>query len=148
MIQTYDITYEGILVGTAEVERYGLYHSFSCRCQIPDDGLYRIHVICEENREDLGICVPMGTLFGTDKKIPSKRIGDKQLCFELVTRDWKPVTPLLREEEPPVLPEIPETPEEELFIPVTEEAPFEYLDRLESAVMETRGDETGIVLRQ
>ena len=64
-----------------------------------------------------------------------------------------------KKEEEAQLPEaevsIPEPEEEgladepkEVFIPVSEEEPFEYLDKLENAVMDVREETVGIVLRK
>jgi len=166
--ETYDITYNGAPVGTARMEKLGLYYLFSCRCRLPDQGLYRIHVISPQTREDLGICVPMGDVFGMDKKIAAKHLGEGIPAFELVEKDWKPrdvipelptpqeedaveaplpaqeETILMEPDETPVQPE----PVEDRFVPVSEEEPFEYLDKLEDAVMEIRGDQQGIVLQE
>lgn len=164
MAETYDITHEGAPVGSAQMEKQGLYYVFSCRCRLPDKGMYRIHVICGETREDLGICIPIDGMFGTEKRIPSKRLGEKTPAFELVAKDWVPPTPAMPEPEEPPLEEekqsIPEpeepvfheeaqfTPEsvEDTFIPVSEEEPFEHLDKLENAVMEIRGDTPGVII--
>ena len=137
MAETYDILCDGEPVGTARVEKAGLYRSFFCRCYLPREGLYRIHAICGENREDLGICIPIDDAFGMDKKIPAKRLGDSALQFELVPKDWQP-----QEQIPP------EPAPEELFIPVSEEESFEHLDKLENAVMEVRDGEVGILVRE
>jgi hypothetical protein len=150
MAETYDITHESALVGTARMEKQGLYYVFSCRCRLPKEGLYRIHAINGDAREDLGICIPMDGVFGMDKKVPQKRIGEGILTFELVPKDWKP-QPVVAEPEP-VEPEPQPDPleeeieQEELFVPVAEEQPFDYLDKLENAVMEIREDTPGIIL--
>ena len=155
MAETYDITYDGAPVGTARTEKQGLYYVFSCRCRLPEDGLYRIHAICGEAREDLGICIPMDGAIGMDKKVPQKRIGEGMLTFELGPKDWKPreIVP-----EPEPIPQVEETVQpvqaeeiappaavEESFIPVLEDEPFDYLDKLEEAHMEVRDDTPGIV---
>ena len=88
MDETYDIVFEGVIVGTAQMQRQGLYCRFCCRCRLPDEGLYRIHAICGRTREDLGICVPMDGGFGMDKKVPAKRLGEGEMSFELVPKDW------------------------------------------------------------
>ena len=155
MAETYDITYDGEPVGTARMEKQGLYYVFSCRCRLPEEGLYRIYAINGDAREDLGICIPMDGVFGMDKKIPQKRIGEGILTFELVPKDWKP-QPVMTEPEPmpqveetvhPVQAEETEPPAavEESFIPVSEEEPFEHLDKLEDAHMEIHDDTPGIV---
>ena len=169
MADTYEINFEETKVGTARMEKQGLYYSFSCRCRLPDDGLYRIHVICGGNREDLGICVPMDGAFGTDKKIPSKRLGDGAMAFELLPKDWKPlevivpepVAPAATEEKSPVPEPVQETaipesteetsapePTEETFIPVSEEEPFEHLDKLENAVLAEQNGQLGITIQE
>ena len=153
MAETYDITYEGAPVGAARMEKLGLYYVFSCRCRLPKEGLYRIHAISGDTREDLGICIPMDGAFGMDKKIPTKRLGDGRLTFELVPKDWKPWE-IVPESEP--VPQMEETEEEtvqnesdeEVFVPVSEEEPFEHLDKLEDARMEMRDDQVGIVIQE
>ena len=165
MSETYEVTYDGAPVGKAQMEKQGLYYAFSCRCQLPDAGLYRIHVICGDHREDLGICVPMDGVFGMDKKLPVRQVGVQSPAFELVPKDWKPpVVPVdepviqAEEEEPEVLPveEAPLEPEMEemiqtdfcgkTFIPVTEEEPFDHLDKLDEAVMDLQEGQAGIVI--
>ena len=157
MAETYDITHEGAPVGTARMEKQGLYYVFSCRCRLPEEGLYRIHAINGDAREDLGICIPVDGVFGMDKKVPQKRIGEGMLTFELIPKDWKPqpvmlspepavTEPELVEPEPEPDPLEEEIEQEELFVPVAEEEPFDYLDRLENAVMEIRDDTQGIIL--
>ena len=166
MAETYDIKLDDSLVGTAQVEKQGLYYLFSCRCRLPEEGLYRIHVISGDKHEDLGICVPVDGFFGMDKKIPAKRLGEGAFLFELRPRDWKPcpVVPEHKNAPAETVPEeetqpeaetvIPEpeaehssrTVAQERFIPVSEEEPFDYLDKLENARMEIRDDTPGIVI--
>ena len=90
MAETYDITFEAAPIGTARMEKQGLYYRFVCRCRLPEEGLYRIHVILGDKREDLGICVPVDGAFGMDKMISAKRLGEGTPAFELVIRDWQP----------------------------------------------------------
>ena len=158
MAETYDITHEGAPVGTARMEKQGLYYVFSCRCRLPEEGLYRIHAINGDGREDLGICIPVDGVFGMDKKVPQKRIGEGILTFELVPKDWQPqeIVP-----EPEPIPQVEETVQpvqaeeigppaavEESFLPVSEDEPFEYLDKLEDARMEVRNDQVGIIIQE
>ena len=147
MAETYEIFYDGECIGRAAVERKGLYLCFSCRCRLPDEGLYRIHVRSDEGREDLGICVPMDEGFGMDKRIPIKHLGEGKLHFELIPKDRKRVEI--------TAPELPEDAKEEAtaclervqqFIPVSEDEPFDHLDKLETAHMEIRDDLPGIVI--
>lgn len=167
MPETYDITYENEPVGRARMEREGLYLHFFCRCRLPDSGLYRIHVISGGKREDLGICVPVDGAFGMDKRIPAKRLGEETPTFELLPKDWSPHPAEIPEpaapiEEESTIPEpVEETPApepreeapdvkevEELFVPVSEDKPFAYLDQLENAVFAERDDQPGILIRE
>ena len=155
MAETYDIVYEGKPVGTAQVEKQGLYCTFSCRCRLPEEGFYRIHAVYADKREDLGICVPLGADFGMDKKISIKRLGEGKPSFELLPKDWQP-EPVVQEpesqiEEMPTVEEpIVETEEPigAMFVPVTEEEPFPYLEQLEHAVLEVREEEAGILISE
>ena len=147
------MNYDGTQVGTVRADKQGLYILFSCRCRLPQEGLYRVHAVCGKHREDLGICIPLGGSFGMDKRIPAKRLGEGMLAFELVPKDWTPpaaATP--KQEHPTVELPMPEPAAEESgepapqFVPVSEEEPFEYLDKLEDAHLEIRNDIPGIVI--
>ncbi len=169
MAETYEIFYAGERAGTVQREKQGLYYLFSCRCRLPEEGLYRIHVICGERWEDLGICVPLDGAFGMDKKIPAKRLGEGDMTFELLPKDWQlpAPEPVIEEQAVPMVEEQPEPSEEaeyeeelfvpepeedvaepaaELFVPVAEEAPFDYLDHLEDAVLAEKDGRIGIVI--
>ena len=152
MADAYEIQYQGKTVGAVRAEKQGLYYCFHCRCTMPDDGMYRIHALTGDTREDLGICIPVEGKFGMDKKVPMKRLGEGALTFELVPKDWVPEKDaaepeLPAEEETVTEPVIAEEPEES-FLPVSEEAPFEHLDKLENARMEVRDDQVGIVIEE
>ena len=110
MAENYDITYDGASVGTAQWEKQGLYYRFSCRCNLPDEGLYRIHVLCGDKHVDLGICVPMEGAFGMDKKIPVKNIGSGEMTFRLLPKDWKQMR-IVYDAQPEEMPEVQHTEE-------------------------------------
>ena len=116
MAQIYDIVFENQPMGTAHMERQGLYFCFSCRCRLPGDGMYRIHALCGDRREDLGICVPMDGAFGMDKRLPAKRLGEGSPTFELLPKDWQPPEEVIPEVAAPA-------PEEEIPAAVVEEEP-------------------------
>ena len=162
MSETYDIKFEDSPVGKAQMKKQGLYMLFSCRCRLPDTGIYRIHAVYGDKREDLGICVPMGELLGMDKKIPAKQLAEGIPDFELLPRDWQPEQAVVEQtvvSETQIMEvpaeaitdeyeeaELQEQTEEETFIPVREDAPFEYLEKLENAHMEFRDDTPGIMI--
>ena len=154
----YEITYEGAPVGKAQIEKQGLYYHFSCRCRLPEEGFFRIHVINSDQRENLGICVPIDDVFGMDKRLPVARLGEGNLSFELLPKEWEFQQVVIErgmEETPDVEEmqlEINEIDNQEtgnvIFISVYEDEPFDHLDKLENARMQTCDDLTGVVLTE
>ena len=127
MVGTYEIRRGNETVGTAKVEKQGLYYRICCRCKVSGEGMRRIVVTSGKTREDLGICVPMGNEFGLDRKIPCKRFGDGKPEFLL-------------------LPKYPGI--QGRFVPVYPDEPFAYMTRLKNAYLEIREGQPGIVIRE
>lgn len=125
MVGTYEIRRGTDNVGTARVERQGLYYRFSCRCRVNGEGMRRIVVTCGDAREDLGICVPMGGEFGVDKKIPCKRFGEGTPEFLL-------------------LPKYPDV--QGKFVPVYPDEPFAYMSKLKDAYLQVRDGQPGVFI--
>lgn len=126
MIGIFDIRMGDKIVGKAQVEREGLYYRFSCRVILPGQGMYRLLVRVGEIREDLGVCIPMGSQFGVEKKIPCKRLGEGIPEFILMPKDGAPRTGT--------------------FVPVYPEEPFAYIRRLENAFLAHRDGQIGIMI--
>ena len=122
----YEVFEDEKAVGTVEATREGLYIHFSCRCQPVHREMIRLWMICGEQETDLGLCVPMGDGFGTEKRIPAKLCGPGEPRFCLRHKD-----DTLRGR----------------FIPLSPEEPFQYLHRLETAFLERRGTRLGIVIK-
>ena len=127
MVGTYEIRRGTEPVGTATVDRQGLYYKFSCRCHISGEGMRRIVVDCGDVREDLGICVPVDGAFGLEKKIPCKRFGEGKPAFFL-------------------LPKYPDIYGK--FVPIYPDEPFAYMARLKDAYLQVREGQPGIVIRE
>lgn len=126
MIGSFDIHMGDKTVGKAQVERESLYYRFSCRLSLPGQGMYRLMVRVGENREDLGVCIPMGGLFGAEKRIPCKRLGEGIPEFILMPKDGAPRTGT--------------------FVPVYPEEPFAYIRRLENAFLAHQDGQIGIII--
>lgn len=126
MIGIFDIRMGDKIVGKAQVEREGLYYRFSCRLSLPGQGMYRLLVRAGEKREDLGVCIPMGSQFGVEKKIPCKCLGEGIPEFILMPKDGAPRTGT--------------------FVPVYPEEPFAYIRRLENAFLAHRDGQIGIII--
>ena len=122
----YEVFQNGKVVGKVEVVREGLYCRFSCHCKPADRDMIRLWMICGEKETDLGLCVPMDGGFGTEKRIPAKLCGVGEPTFCLRHKD---------------------DTRRGKFVPLSPEEPFQYLHRLETAFLERRGTQLGIVIR-
>lgn len=121
----YEVFWKDRAVGTVETAREGLYWRIACRCHLPGREMFRLWMDCGERQIDLGLCVPIGEGFGTEKRIPANRCGTGKPNFFL-----RPKDDLLRGN----------------FIPLSPEEPFGYLHRLENAYLEKRNGRVGIVI--
>ena len=121
----YEVLENEKVVGTVEAAREGLYIRFSCRCRPTDRDMIRLWMICGEQEIDLGLCVPMDGGFGTEKRIPAKQCGPGEPWFCLRHKD---------------------DTRRGKFIPLSPEEPFQYLHRLETALLQRRGTQLGIVI--
>ena len=115
--------------GTVKVEKQGLYYRFSCRCQNPGAGMYRLQVQTSVGNVDLGLCVPVDGAFGMEKRMACKHFGSGDPVFTLVPDG-------LRKEEAGKL------------VAVYPEEPFSYLHRLQDAFLEIRDGQPYIRLRE
>ena len=109
------------------MEKQGLYYHFSCRCRLGGATMQRVMVACGEKKVDLGICVPMGNVFGLEKKVPCKQFGEGSPQFFLTPR--------------------PQCSGGK-FVPVYPEEPFAYMSKLKGAFLEIRNGQMGIVLAE
>lgn len=112
-------------VGRVQVFCQGLYYRILCRCELSGDVMCRLEVSSGENRQNLGIVVPMGSGFGLDTKLPIKRVGQGTLAFQLIAQNEN---------------------EKRQFIPISPEEPFAYLSRVKSAYLVKRNGAAGIAV--
>lgn len=108
-----------------QVLRQGLYWRFLCRCRFSSEQLCRLQVECGGTREDLGILVPVDGGFGSDRKIPVKRLGQGTPVFRILVNGKE---------------------EREKFIPICPEEPFSYIARLKESYLVRRNGQIGIVV--
>lgn len=73
-------------VGKVFVERQGLYYRFRCRCCLTGNVMYRILACCGEDKQDLGILVPMEGDFGLQKRLAVKLFPEGTPRFLAVPR--------------------------------------------------------------
>ena len=125
MNRQYSVSVSGKHAGKVVVQRQGLYYYFSCRCQLPDNGMYRLIVSCGTKRENLGILIPQGESFILDKRLPVKRIGNGELSFSLIPKKES----------------VSGT-----FVPISPEEPFTYISRLKKSFLIYRNGQPGILI--
>lgn len=124
----YDILRGGEKIGKAEVRREGLYYRFKCVCDLTGEVMYRLTVSCGEKTENLGIPVPEGDCFYLNTRLPVSRFPKEDPIFRAVPRHEKQQTGK--------------------WVPISPETPFDYIARLQDAVMERRDGEVGILIKE
>ncbi len=123
----YEVTFGGQAVGKVQVTREGLYWHFLCHCCLSGGVVCRLQVVCGGKAESLGVLVPSGEGFRLETKLAAKRLGQGELCFEVV-----PNRPVLQGK----------------FVPIRPEEPFAYLTRLKDAYLARQEGQLGVVIRQ
>lgn len=82
----YPIEHNGLVVGTAQIKREGLYFHIKCVCRIPKAGKFNVILYTEEGNVNLGLCVPVKDMFGLSARIPQNKTGKGNLHFLLRRR--------------------------------------------------------------
>ena len=123
----YDIFRGGEKIGKAQVRREGLYYRFLCCCDLTGEVMYRLTVKCGKKIENLGIPVPDGDSFRLSARLPVSRFSSGMPEFQAVPKHQTL---------------------DENWVPLNPEVPFDYIHRLENAVLERRNNELGILIAQ
>ena len=113
-------------VGQAWVYKEGLYYTFRCRCELESDIICRVLVSCGDHQVNLGVLVPEGKWYMLTKRIPIKLLGVGLFEFRILPRCQK---------------------HQDTFLCVYPEEPFRYIRQLQSAYLERRAGELGIVVQ-
>ena len=108
--------------GKLQIRREGLYYRLLCRCQVPDEMVYRLFAVSDGERVNLGVVIPEGDGFTLERRIPAKQLHSGSR-FVLSARSGR---------------------EEGRFVPVYPEEPFTYISQLETAFLEVRGSQIGV----
>lgn len=123
----YGVYFGSQLAGKVQVLRQGLYYRFICRCKLTGDVVCRLNVSCGQNRESLGVVIPMDGGFGLDTRLPVKKLGEGAMEFYLIPKH-----------------EISEG----TFVPIYPEEPFSYIERLKDAYLAKKDGQVGVVIRK
>ena len=123
----YDILLGGEPVGTAQVTREGLYDCFRCQLKLSGEVMYKLILQKEGETVDLGIPAPQGEVFTLTTRIPIKRIGDGPYLIRAVPKH---------------------APVGTVFVPLKEDEPFRYLNRLNDAVFTYINRQPCLILKE
>ena len=121
----YSVTCRGQHVGIVYVQKEGLYYHFSCCCSISKDIMYRLIVDYGNSKEHLGILVPKGNDFVLEKKVPAKRVSERNMIFELIPKHVLHAG---------------------TFVPISPTEPFSYISSLKKSFLGIQNETLGIVL--
>ncbi len=117
----YPIHFGNVLCGSAEIVQQGLYYKICCKSKILTGVPCKIYIQTDNDFINLGTCTKYGGSYYVETKIPCKKIPNEKMHFWLI--------PIARPN---------------IFIPITNKAPFPYLKNLENAKVVFRGDQIGI----
>lgn len=123
----YEVQDGNTAVGKVQLIRQGLYYRVICRCHLSDDLVRRLYAVHDSGRENLGVLVPEEDGIVLDRKIPVKRLHGNAMRFMLSTGGNKT---------------------EGKLVAVCPEEPFQYIDRLQNAFLETENGKVSIRLAE
>lgn len=113
-------------VGKADIKHDGLYCYYKCTCKFPDSEMFRIIAKAENEKINLGICIPKGDIWETRGRIPSKQlqVSNFRLIAESCSKDSG------------------------TFIPISTNEVFAYLDELDKCEFAVKNGQPGVVLKK
>ena len=79
-MQHFDVFFQDKKVGDVFVTTEGLYRRIRCKCNLPDDSIWRLYALTDDNKTDIGICVPNED-FVINKRISLSRLSNEILGF-------------------------------------------------------------------
>ncbi len=86
--------------------------------------MHRLVVTTDLGKVDLGVCVPMDGMFGTEKRIPCKKLGNNPQFHLLPKHEGM----------------------QGKFVPIYPEEPFAYMTKLKNAFLANQNGQIGIVI--
>ncbi len=121
----YPILLDGKNVGTAKIEKEGMYFKIFYQCRLQNDRTYRIILTEGMRTTDLGVCIPSKDSYHLAGRLPIKSIQTDHLLFHLLDGNNKTKG-----------------------IPVETGKPFPHIDKLEYAHLHTEDGISRIVIDQ
>ena len=125
MVRKFDIRLSKTVVGTAAVEKQGLYYHVWCRCSLEQNALYRVLLVSGGKHLDLGTCLREGEEYVINTRVPAKQIYE-DISFRLVEKGENPAP----------------------FYPIVQGHPFLYLESLPNAKLVINNGTVGITCQE
>lgn len=125
MKESRDLVMAGEKLGTVTFWQEGLYMHFSCRCRLSGEVMFHLMAQCADGVCCLGLLCPMDGVYGLEKRIPMKQLGQGRLEFSLRPRH---------------------APVGGRFVPMRCDEPFAFLDQIAQARYAVRDGQRGLVL--
>lgn len=121
----FEITYNDVPVGTAAIEKTGLYWKIQCLCNIKSEAFFMVYATGREKSLCLGMLAPEKGKLALRRSIACKQLPLDIIRFHVA----------------------PKRPKEKIhFAPIYPEEPFSYLQRLKNSRLEVRQNIKGIAL--
>lgn len=124
-MKAYHAIFEDKVVGEVTVEKEGLYYTFQCCVSLKQGGMYRLILETEKGETDLGILMPCEAGYAVRRKLSVKQVCGSSFHFRITERNS-------------VL--------AESCIPVSEDQPFPFVDKLQNARLQHFENEIKIVI--
>ena len=119
-MKQYPITQDGAQVGTALLERQGMFWMIRCRCNAKLQQTMRIILRTGRQTHDLGVCVSHSDGWGLNARIPVKQAAAEEMTFFL------------------------ESVGQDDFLPLSPEQPFPEIAKLEQSRFAVKEGKTGV----
>ena len=123
-MEIYEITYNGTVVGCAQMAVEGLYYRIQCELQTLQEKMYRIYLLCDNTSLDLGTCIKDGCRYRVNTKIPCSKISGRPR-FQLFC---------------------PES-DADHFMEIMEGVPFLHIEKLPDSKLSVREGRIGIIVQ-
>lgn len=77
----YPIYYCDQVVGNAQMDKQGLFYVIRCKCNLPQDRLYKVLITSKDDTFDLGICTRSDKGIGLVTRISANTLKSTELRF-------------------------------------------------------------------
>ena len=123
-MESYEIIDNETVVGYAQMAQEGLYYCIRCEVRMKQEKMYRICLLCDDVKLDLGTCIKEGSRYLVKTKIPCTKISGRPR-FQLFCPDS----------------------DTDHFVEIKEGVPFLYIEKLPDSKLAVRDGSVGIIMQ-